>query len=382
MDRLFGLRGGGQGKLNLHGEKLLRGNGFFFTSNGYGLFMLAPALCAFDFSEGIVEAQGAKEIEFVFYYGPSPKEILERHTMVTGRENGVSSERVIDGWTGVEDLVRVLNEESFSAVLHPEIDVSVASRAPDDVRLRVADLVALVPGVRGVDGGDRTLQVALAPYLATYKQETLDRGYPLIRPLAMEYPRDGGMDQRADLFLMGDELLVAPVIKDAEQRRVDLPRGSWTDLRTNVEYQGRRVVDVDAPAGAVPVFARNGSVVPMTFAARPGVMELHYFPSLAGEFFLWELELGDNSQFHAAPAGDDVRVEIETKVSRTYEWVLHHADAPKDVAEETGSYLRVESRAELREGTWWHDDERNDLYIVVQAEAGSDRVVNVVSAMK
>ena len=339
--------------------------------------MLAPALCAFDFDKGVVEAQGAEEIEFVFYYGPTPKEILEQHTLVTGRAaDAVAAEgRVVDGWAGVEDLVRALNEESLSATLNSSINVTVADRAPRGVRRRVADLAALVPGLRDEDSGDRSLQVALRPYLDTYRQEALDRGYPLVRPLLMEYPRDAGMDARADLFMLGDELLVAPVIADGDARRVDLPRGSWTDLRTNVEYQGRHVVDVKAESdGGVPVFARNGAIVPM---AVPEAMELHYFPSAAGEFFLWESELNDNSQFHAAPAGDEMRVEIETKVTRTYEWVLHHVEAPVQVAEETGVYVQEESRGKLRSGSWWRDEARGDVHIMIRAEAGSDVVVNL-----
>jgi hypothetical protein len=375
MSRVYGLRGGGRGNLNLHSEKLARGRGFFFTSDGYGVFMVAPALCAFDFDKGAVEAQGAEEIEFVFYYGPTPKEILEQHTLVTGRVGGAVEDRVVDGWNGIEDLVRGLNELSLSAVLNAAVRVEVAERAPKEVRRRVADLAALVPGLRDEDSGDRSLQVSLKPYLDTYRQEALDRGYPLVRPLLMEYPRDAGMDARADLFMLGDELLVAPVISESDMRRVDLPRGSWTDLRTNVEYQGRRVVDVMAEAdGGVPVFARNGAIVPMV---KPGVMELHYFPSAAGEFFLYEVELNDNSQFHAAPAGDEFRVEIESKVARTYEWVLHHMDAPTQVAEETGVYVREETREKLRSGSWWFDEERGDLHIMIRAEAGSDVVVNL-----
>ena len=51
--------------------------------------------------------------------------------------------------------------------------------------------------------------------------------------------------------------------------------------------------------------------------AAKHAMELHYFPSLGGEFFLWETDKRGNSQFHAAPAGDFTRVEIESQVTRT-----------------------------------------------------------------
>ena len=88
-------------------------------------------------------------------------------------------------------------------------------------------------------------------------------------------------------------------------------------------------------------------------------------------------ELEANSQFHAAPAGDFLRVEVESKRRRTYEWVLHHTGAPKVVADESEAYARVARRALLRVGSWWHDDARNDLHLVMRAEPGTDRIVNI-----
>ena len=184
--------------------------------------------------------------------------------------------------------------------------------------------------------------------------------------------------------MLGDELLLAPVITPGNKRKLDLPRGNWTDLRTNTEYRGNQTVEVDAPAGQVPMFVRNGWIVPLDIRARGAQgngtesrMELHYFPALGGEFFLWEPDLNENSQFHAAPAGDYMRVEIETKVTRTYEWVLHHTKAPLEVAEESGAYTKVDRREALKPGTWWHDAKLNNLHLMARAQAGTDRIINM-----
>jgi alpha-glucosidase (family GH31 glycosyl hydrolase) len=199
----------------------------------------------------------------------------------------------------------------------------------------------------------------------------------------MQFWRDAGADQ-ANLFMLGDEVLIAPMIEPGAKRPVHLPRGNWTDLRTNTEYRGNQTVEVDAPVGQVPMFVRNGWIVPLEVQAGgsqtsdiPPKMELHYFPSLGGEFFLWEPDLGENSQFHAAPAGDYMRVEIETKVRRTYEWVLHHTKAPREVEDESVAYARVDRREALKPGTWWHDAKLNNLHLMVRADAGTDRIVNM-----
>jgi alpha-glucosidase (family GH31 glycosyl hydrolase) len=171
---------------------------------------------------------------------------------------------------------------------------------------------------------------------------------------------------------LGDEVLLAPAM--SPKRKLSLPRGTWTDLRTNTEYRGNQAIEVDSPAGQVPTFVRNGWIVPFEMKDR---MELHYFPSLGGEFFLWEPDQGENSQFHAAPAGDYMRVEVETKVRRTYEWVIHHTKAPKEVEEETGAYQHVAKRELLQPGTWWHDATLNNLHLMMRAEANTDRIVNM-----
>jgi len=54
--------------------------------------------------------------------------------------------------------------------------------------------------------------------------------------------------------------------------------------------------------------------------------------------------VNENSQFHAAPAGDFVRVEIESQKRRTYEWVMHHTKAPRESGGRAGAYQRVSSK--------------------------------------
>ena len=397
-EKVFGLVEGSTGRLNLRGERIERSHGFFFTSGGYGMFVRTPEPCIFDVAGGKVEARGARSIEYVFYYGPTVKEILEQHQTVTGQtevkqqalellaaealpaEATPLPKTPLTSWDALGSLVRRLNQWSLSAVLYPAFDLSTVADATAGIRERARDLITLLPILYSSGEGsiDLTTRSAWKPYLITYLREAHDRGYPLIRPLPMQFSRDANADRQADVFMLGDEFLLAPVVGAGDKRRVELPVGLWTDLRTNVEYRGKQTVEVDAPVGQVPTFVRNGSLFPMASQGNaPGKMELHYFPSLGGEFFLWEPGPEDNSQFHAAPAGDFVRVEIESQVRRTYEWVIHHTKAARQVDEESMVYQRVEDRAALKPGTWWHDAARNDLHVVLRVEPGEDRIVNI-----
>jgi hypothetical protein len=368
QEKVFGLLGGESGPLNVRAERLERRQGFFFTSAGYGIFVRTPERCVFNLPNGTVEMPQAGVIEYVFYYGPTPKEIMEQHwTVVRTAQEEVAPaplpKAAMDSWPALRALVLKLNQWSLSGVLYPTLDLMSFDRASGDVKQRARDLTDLLAN-----------RDVWNPYFITYLREAHDRGLPLIRPLPMQFSRDANSDRQADLFMLGDEVLLAPVVGPGSRRRLDLPRGLWTDLRTNTEYRGNQTVEVDAPTGRVPMFVRNGWIIPQ---AMPDEMELHYFPSLGGEFFLWEPAQNDNSQFHAAPAGEYVRVEIETQVPRTYDWVIHHTKAAREVAEDATVYRRVERRALLRPGTWWHDDSDNNLHVMVRAEAGSDRIVNI-----
>jgi hypothetical protein len=270
-----------------------------------------------------------------------------------------------------------LSEWSLSAVLYPALDVDSFAAAPADIRQRAAALSTMLPILYSSSGGgaiDATARDAWKPYLTTYLREAHDRGYPLIRPLPIQFSKDANSDRQTDVFMLGDELLLAPLLGPGNRRRVELPLGNWTELSSNTEYRGRQTIEVNAPVAQVPTFVRNGSLLPI---AAQGKMELHYFPSLGAEFFLWESNQEDNSMFHAAPAGDYMRVELETQVRRTYEWVIHHTKPAKEVAEDASIYMKVADRAMLVPGTWWHDSARNDLHIVLRAQAGEDRIVNI-----
>jgi alpha-glucosidase (family GH31 glycosyl hydrolase) len=369
LGKVFGLAGPGDAQR------------FFFTA-GYGIFVRAPRDCTFDLSHGKVHANGS--IDFIFYYGPTPKEVFERHLNVVGRTEitapysahiptsaSALPNASLDSWDALSQLARTLDQWSLSGVLYPALDLSALSGAKGEVARRAVDLAAMLPLLYGDANGIRLeAREAWTPYLITYLREAYDRGYPLIRPFPVQFSRDKSLDPQPGVFMLGDEVLLAPVVAPGSRRHLQLPRGAWTDLRTNVEYQGNQAIDVDAPAGRVPTFARSGAVLPL--AARQG-MELHYFPSLGGEFFLWESERRENSQFHAAPAGDFMRVEIESQVTRTYEWVIHHTKRPVEVE----GYKNVRQRSSLKPGTWWHDGGRNDLHVMVRAEAGTDKIVNI-----
>ena len=195
------------------------------------------------------------------------------------------------------------------------------------------------------------------PYLFTYLDEAQSRGLPMLHPLPMQYPDDPASSSDTSAFLIGDELLIPTA------SRVRLPMGLWTDLCTNMRHRGRQVIDVGKP-GECPL-AHNGAIVPIDAEDR---IELHYFPRLAAEFFLVEPGETRVTQVHAGPAGDYLRLEIESRVSRTYEWVVHHV-SPVEKIECTGCAAPPSGAR--------YDAKSGNYHVTVQAAARSDIILNL-----
>lgn len=103
------------------------------------------------------------------------------------------------------------------------------------------------------------LRMRLLPYLAAIGKEASEKGVPLMRALALEFPDDPICWEIADEFCLGPALLVAPVLEEgATERRVYLPHAEWRDFWSgrSVEAGWHRVA---APLSRIPVFVREGS---------------------------------------------------------------------------------------------------------------------------
>ncbi|MEU8724961.1 glycoside hydrolase family 31 protein [Streptomyces antimycoticus] len=121
----------------------------------------------------------------------------------------------------------------------------------------------------------------LMPYFTTLAQLAARTGAPYVRPVWWRTPKDRALRDCEDAFLLGDALLVAPVLEEGARRRpVRLPRGRWYDTVTGRAYDGPGHVVLDAPLSGIPVLARAGSVVPV--AGADGGVELEVWTPCQG----------------------------------------------------------------------------------------------------
>jgi len=111
--------------------------------------------------------------------------------------------------------------------------------------------------------GMSALHAALSPYLVALERENAESGLPMMRPLFLHYEDDEKSWTLKDEFLLGEDLLVAPVMEEgAVERLVHLPAGTWTHLWSGRSYRADKnqaAASVAAPLGEPPLFLREGS---------------------------------------------------------------------------------------------------------------------------
>jgi alpha-D-xyloside xylohydrolase len=109
------------------------------------------------------------------------------------------------------------------------------------------------------------LRERLRPYIHEQMSIASATGVPPMRPLFVDYPEDSRAWDVDDEFLLGPDLLVAPILSAGQTKRdVYLPAGAdWTEAWNGQKFVGGQRVAVEAPIERIPVFLRNGADLPI-----------------------------------------------------------------------------------------------------------------------
>lgn len=117
------------------------------------------------------------------------------------------------------------------------------------------------------------LKSELMPYAYSIAHEAV-RGMPMIRAMFLEYPNSYTLGKATQYqFMYGPYFIVAPIYQDTKsdeqgndiRNGIYLPEGSWVDYFTGELYEGNRIVNnFESPLWKLPVFVKNGAIIPMT----------------------------------------------------------------------------------------------------------------------
>ena len=108
------------------------------------------------------------------------------------------------------------------------------------------------------------LRYRLMPYNYSLVGKTYHHDFTIMRGLIMDFPDDKTVRNIDDQFMFGQALLINPVYQyGATQRDVYLPAGTnWYDLYTGKQLTGGRKVTAEAPYERMPVYVKEGSIIP------------------------------------------------------------------------------------------------------------------------
>ncbi|MCC5890647.1 MAG: alpha-xylosidase [Alkalibacterium sp.] len=141
------------------------------------------------------------------------------------------------------------------------------------------------------------LRHALIPYIDTFNIQTHEKGIPLVQPVYYQHPFDEHAYDVKNEYFFGSELLVLPITSKKDEETlygsdvIYFPEGNWFDVFSNFRYKGNGKLRVYREPDQMPVFAREGSIIPLD--AKPTETKPADFP----EELEWLIYPGQNNTF-------------------------------------------------------------------------------------
>ncbi|MCU1549718.1 MAG: alpha-xylosidase [Glaciihabitans sp.] len=155
------------------------------------------------------------------------------------------------------------------------------------------------------------LKLSLMPYLYAAALEAHSVGTPMIRPMAMEFGDDRNAAHLDTQYMLGENLLVAPVFTKTGDVEFYLPAGMWTNYFTGEKVTGPTWRQENHGFESIPLYVRDGAVLPI--GARSDRPDYDYLDGLTIEVY----PSTDLTAKTITVTGPDGRDGVEFVVDRT-----------------------------------------------------------------
>ncbi|MCC0684218.1 TIM-barrel domain-containing protein [Clostridioides sp. ZZV14-6345] len=105
------------------------------------------------------------------------------------------------------------------------------------------------------------IRESLKTYLKKLMKEAHEDGTPIMRTLFYEFPEDDKTWEVDNTYMLGDEILVAPIMNYKDRsRKVYLPKGhTWENIFNGVSYEGGATYEIECPLEEIPIFLKQNS---------------------------------------------------------------------------------------------------------------------------
>jgi len=188
-------------------------------------------------------------------------------------------------------------------------------------------------------------RMQLFPYIYSYAHRSRIEGKHML----------GKFPEHIYQYTFGDEMLVAPVYeKGATKQKVFLPKGKWMNYWTGETLQGNTEYTVKAPINQIPLFVKQGSIIPMRIYASSiekgnnNTLILHIYPGDNGRFNLLEDDGTSNDYLDGIYASTNIELKNNSNnfnlrisptegsykgMSMSRKWILniHCDDSPRQI---------------------------------------------------
>ncbi|MDK0783199.1 glycoside hydrolase family 31 protein [Clostridium perfringens] len=107
------------------------------------------------------------------------------------------------------------------------------------------------------------LRYELLPYIYDLYYISHKEGLPIFRPMIMEYEKDMNLLNMREQFMLGENMIVAPVLYEGERSKtVYLPKGIWFNYFTMEKLQGGKWYKLPCELDEILVFVKEGAIIP------------------------------------------------------------------------------------------------------------------------
>jgi len=204
------------------------------------------------------------------------------------------------------------------------------------------------------------LRYRLIPYLYSYAKVASMTGLPLMRAVPLEFQEDVNTYSKDLQYMLGKELMIAPILNDEGKRWIYFPFGKWFSWWDGSVFEGPSNFFYTAKIDELPMFVREGAIVPLgpvmdyIGQKRFNPLTIEVYPHHKSEFVLYKEDSATNLNCVKSESRIEFSVDGE---NRQYILRFHNTERPKSVCSD-GTQLKQgasKDEFETKNYGWWYD---------------------------
>jgi len=202
------------------------------------------------------------------------------------------------------------------------------------------------------------LRYRLHPYYYSSAIEAHLTGRPILAALVFDYQDDKNTYDKDYHFMLGRQILVAPVLEKTDTWNVYLPKGKWIHYWSGKEYTGSQTITVDAPLygkDGLPMFVKAGAIIPMMpemsyiYEKPPEPITLDVYPDAGtpSSYVLYDCQTPRSpiKETTFKCSEDKTKIEVSISPSSTaYELRVHYGREPASAAVDSRQLPKLKNK--------------------------------------